>query len=121
MSSFGPVIALSNLTMNHFLVLAAGERVLRLLEEKPGLEEKKTGKTLESVRELEVDKLRFCYPNTTNPVVEDVTFKLTPEDQLVGFHGPSGCGKSTILKLLMRFYDPTSGTVTINKEAVDLI
>lgn len=36
----------------------------------------------------------------------------------VAFVGPSGCGKSTIVSLLERFYDPTSGSLTVNGEAV---
>ena len=46
-SSFGPVIALSNLSNNLFFTLASGERVLNLLSEKPVVEEVYNGKDLE--------------------------------------------------------------------------
>ena len=52
-----------------------------------------------------------------NPVLTDVSFEVEP-GQLVGLVGPSGSGKSTLVSLIPRFYDPTSGAVTIDGEDV---
>jgi ABC-type multidrug transport system fused ATPase/permease subunit len=51
------------------------------------------------------------------PVLTDVSFEVEP-GQLVGLVGPSGSGKSTLVSLIPRFYDPTSGVVTIDGQDV---
>jgi ATP-binding cassette, subfamily B (MDR/TAP), member 1 len=60
------------------------------------------------------DDVSYAYatrPNAT--VVKDATFEIKP-GQFVAFVGPSGCGKSTLVALLSRFYDPVSGTISLD-------
>lgn len=59
------------------------------------------------------DRVSFGYPNTRRRIVEDLTFTVWP-GQSVLVAGPSGAGKSTVSKLLLRLYDPTSGTITLD-------
>jgi ATP-binding cassette, subfamily B, bacterial len=61
------------------------------------------------------EKINFSYPNTSDEleVLHDVSF-TAPLGQLTALVGPSGAGKSTLLSLAARFYDPTSGTVTLD-------
>jgi ATP-binding cassette subfamily B protein len=47
------------------------------------------------------------------PVLKDISFHLS-EGQSLGIVGPTGSGKSTLINLITRFYDPTSGRVSIN-------
>ena len=44
-----------------------------------------------------------------------------PAGQVLALIGPSGAGKSTVLKLLMRFYDPTAGSISINGTDLRLV
>ncbi|OOF51565.1 ABC transporter ATP-binding protein [Rodentibacter genomosp. 1] len=111
MSSYGPVIALSNLSSNLLQTLASGERVLSLLAEQPALKEVESAVNLESVSEIGVANLNFAYGN--EQILTDINLQLH-KGQILGIHGRSGSGKSTLLKLLMRFYDPQQGKICIN-------
>ncbi|MCW9732935.1 ABC transporter ATP-binding protein/permease [Avibacterium sp. 20-15] len=111
MSSYGPVIALSNLSNNLLQTLASGERVLTLLSEQPYLEEVKTGLDLNNIEQLSGKNIEFCYENEV--ILSNIEFSLN-KGQILGIHGRSGSGKSTLLKLIMRFYDPQKGIIQIN-------
>ncbi|OOF85408.1 thiol reductant ABC exporter subunit CydC [Rodentibacter ratti] len=111
MSSYGPVIALSNLSSNLLQTLASGERVLSLLEEQPVLKDVESAVNLQSVAEISVENLSFSYAD--EHILTDINFQLR-KGQILGIHGRSGSGKSTLLKLLMRFYDPQQGKISIN-------
>ena len=110
MSSFGPVVALSNLSNNLMQTLASGERVLSLLDEKPIVEEVRNGESV-SVKDAEVSRVDFSYGKEN--ILTDFSLSV-PAGKILGLHGPSGCGKSTLLKLLMRFWDVQSGTVALS-------
>ena len=110
MSSFGPAVALSNLSNNLMQTLASGERVLSLLDEKPMVEEVRNGESL-SVKDAEVLHIDFSYGKEN--ILTDFSLSV-PAGKILGIHGPSGCGKSTLLKLLMRFWDVQSGTVALS-------
>ena len=111
MSSYGPVIAISNLSNNLLQTLASGERVLGLLSEKPHLQDVTVGTDLKEIEKLTVDNVSFAYDDEM--ILSHIDLKIN-KGEIVGIHGRSGCGKSTLLKLIMRFYDPNSGSITIN-------
>ena len=110
MGSFGPVVALSNLSNNLNQTLASGERVLRLLEEEPEVEEL-CGMAEVSFSAAAAEKVCFSYGG--EEILHDLSMAF-PAGKIIGIHGPSGSGKSTVLKLLMRFWDVTGGRVTIS-------
>lgn len=113
MSSYGPVIALSNLSSNLLQTLASGERVLSLLAEQPALKDVENAVNLTDVSDIAVENLDFAYGE--EQILSGINLKLT-KGQILGIHGRSGSGKSTLLKLLMRFYDPQQGQIRINGE-----
>ncbi len=110
MSSYGPVIALSNLSNNLLQTLASGERVLALLAEQPDLPDVEQGQDLTDIEKIEVKDLSFAYAD--EQILTDLSLSLS-KGNILGIHGRSGSGKSTLLKLLMRFYDP-KGEIRIN-------
>ncbi len=115
MSSFGPVVALSGLAGNLTYTLAAGERVLAILDEEPVVEENRTGKEV-VFDGMECENVDFSYTKHT-PVLKNFNIEVKP-NEIVGIIGESGSGKSTALKLMMRFWDIDSGRVTMSGENV---
>ena len=113
MSSYGPVIALSNLSSNLLQTLASGERVLSLLAEEPELKDVESAVDLKNVSCIDVENVSFAYGE--EQILSDVSLSVK-KGEILGIHGRSGSGKSTLLKLLMRFYDPKSGSIKINGE-----
>ena len=64
--------------------------------------------------ELAFKHVAFAYPGRADQgVLRDLSFSVRP-GEMVAIVGPSGAGKSTIFQLLLRFYDPTSGAVTLD-------
>jgi probable ABC transporter ATP-binding protein HI_0664 len=111
MSSYGPVIALSNLSNNLLQTLASGERVLALLAEQPELKDVENGVNIAEVQQINVENVSFAYAD--EQILSDVNLQLN-KGEILGIHGRSGSGKSTLLKLMMRFYDPQQGRICIN-------
>ena len=110
-SSFGPVIALSNLSNNLFMTLASGERVLNLLAEKPIVEEVYNGEKDLEFNGLECENVCFDYEG--EEILNDYNLEIEP-NKIIGISGKSGSGKSTLLKLFMRFWDIKEGNLKIS-------
>ncbi len=118
MGSFGPVVALSSLSNNLNQTLASGERVLKILEEKPLVEEIEENQTTNGEKEFsgaEASHVTFRYQD--EDILKDYSIQLEP-GKITGIHGASGSGKSTLLKLLMRFWDVQEGSIVVNGEDV---
>ena len=117
MSSFGPVVALASLGSTLQNTLAAGNRVLDILEETPVVEEI-TGHQEVQFTGASVKNVTFAYNNET--ILEDVSLDI-PKGKVIGIVGKSGSGKSTLLKLLMRFWNVQKGIVKISDTDIDRI
>lgn len=111
MSSFGPVIALADLGSTLQGTLAAGARVLDLMEERPETPDVLEGEHLEGFSGARVRALDFSYDGCK--VLEGVDLSIE-RGSVVQITGKSGSGKSTLLKLMMRFWDPDSGSIEIS-------
>jgi ATP-binding cassette subfamily C protein len=116
-SSFGSVLALANLSGSLYHTLAAGQRVLALLEETPEVPDVQNGKTPD-FSGAESRNLNFSYSGEA--VLRDLSIKI-PEGKIVGVVGRSGSGKSTFLKLLMRFWNAPEGSLFISGAPVNEI
>ncbi len=116
-SSYGPVIALSNLSNNLAQTLASGERILNLLEEQPQTEEKINGINI-SINEVLCQNVVFGYND--NKILKGVSLNIE-KNKITGILGKSGCGKSTLLKLIMRFWDKDSGRILMSGEEISNI
>ncbi len=117
MGSFGPVVALSNLSNNLNQTLASGERVLSLLEEEPQIAEV-SGKQDTEFDGAAAKKVDFAYED--EQILKQYSIEI-PKGKVVGIHGASGSGKSTLLKLFMRFWDADSGRILISGKDVEQI
>ena len=118
-SSFGPVVALSNLSNNLLHTFACAERLFDLLDEKPYVEEISGEETVES-NSIEYSNVTFAYPGRIEDVLSNVSLDIKKGDK-VALIGKSGIGKSTFVKLLMRFWDVNEGSIKIdNKNIKDI-
>lgn len=114
LSSFGPVLALGNLGNALLTTFSSGRRLYQLVHEEPFVEFEKSTEAVETVEALQATKVSFHYPKTDKVILKEVSFELKKGERL-GISGESGSGKSTLLKLLMRYWDPDSGKLTINR------
>lgn len=139
-SSFGPTLALSALPASLTQTFASARRLFALMDEVPAVEE--TGTLTPAYSGMALDHVSFAYPDQmaghgSNPnagldqgasgttrhaltdhaagVFTDLSLEI-PAHGILGVQGPSGRGKSTMLKLLMRYWDPQSGLVTMSGE-----
>ena len=117
MSSFGPVVAISNLSNNLFHTIAAGNRVLDSLEEEPAVEEVK-GNDVTEFADMKLKNVSFSYDEEV--ILEDFNMDIK-QNKIIGIYGKSGCGKSTLLKLLMRFWEVNNGAITIGGKNINEI
>lgn len=111
MASFGPLLAVAALGSTLQQTLAAGSRVLDLLEEAPQTPEVTDGVDVSTFEGMAMREVSFAYRD--KKILSDIDVDIRP-GRVVRIAGPSGMGKSTLLKLLMRFWDPQSGRVTIS-------
>ncbi|HZR89221.1 MAG TPA: ABC transporter transmembrane domain-containing protein [Bradyrhizobium sp.] len=94
----------------------AAERLFEILRVRPDIIAPAAPVALPSpVRgDVGFDKVSFAYPARRDiPAVEQVSFSVRPGEK-VAIVGPSGAGKSTLFHLLLRFYDPVSGTISFD-------
>ena len=114
LSSFGPVVALANLGASLTQVFASADRVLDLLDEEPVTADVTDG-TDTAFAGAEAQNVSFSYAD--EEVLHDLSLTI-PEKKIVGITGRSGSGKSTFLRLLMRFWDVSSGSIRFGGEDI---
>ena len=98
--------------------LAAAERVFKVIDSKPDINDKPDAKEIESFsEEIRFDNVSFDYGEKSVPVLKNVSFSIS-KGSVVALVGSSGAGKSTIADLIPRFYDTTSGSLKIDGEDI---
>ncbi|MCU7192375.1 thiol reductant ABC exporter subunit CydC [Turicibacter sanguinis] len=111
-SSFGPVVALSNLSNTLAHTFACAERLFELLDEMPQVEEV-SGQMPLTMNEMTLDRVSFAYPNSDHLLLDEASIHIEKGEKLA-LIGESGIGKSTFIKLLMRYFDTKKGHVFID-------
>ena len=96
-SSFGPTVALSNLSNNLMHTFACAQRLFDILDEVPAVEEVSGNCDLE-MNNTNINDLEFKYADRDEVLLKDVNLNIKKGDK-VAIIGESGCGKSTLLKL----------------------
>ncbi|MEE9271730.1 MAG: ABC transporter transmembrane domain-containing protein [Robiginitomaculum sp.] len=106
---------LSETWTNLLRAAGASERLTEILDETPDIQSPDNPQNLGRARgEIRFENLDFFYPTRLNEkALSGISFAITPGDT-VALVGPSGAGKSTLFQLLMRFYDPQSGRITLD-------
>ena len=117
-SSFGPTLAMSALPANLTQTFASARRLFALMDETPAVVEQ--GAECPEYQGMTMSDVTFGYGSSAHtsgsasqPVLDHVSLDV-PRHGTLGIQGPSGRGKSTMLKLLMRYWDPDSGTISLS-------
>ncbi len=101
--------------------VAAGERLFNITDAVPTVQEPVSPLPLpENTKDgvnLKFDHVHFAYSGSEREAVSDITFEVSPGKH-IAIVGASGAGKSTLLNLIVRFWDPTSGTITLNGQTI---
>ncbi len=118
-SSFGPTVALSNLSNNLMHTFACAQRLFDILDEVPAVEEVSGNCNLE-MNNTNINDLEFKYADRDEVLLKDVNLNIRKGDK-VAIIGESGCGKSTLLKLMMRFWDVENGSIEIDNKNIKTI
>ena len=112
MRMLGPLKALSQLPTVAQSSLAAADRLFEVLDVPTEIEADRGTRTIERFeREMVFDDVSFAYE--ADPVLSNVSFAARKGD-VIALVGPSGAGKSTMADLIPRFYEPTSGRITLD-------
>ena len=108
-----PITEIASTTSTLQSLLAASERIFEFLNEKEEQPDIEPAKKIESVKgAVEFHNVNFGYV-PERPIIRDFSVKVKP-GMKVAIVGPTGAGKTTIINLLMRFYEPDSGYISID-------
>lgn len=115
-SSFGPVVALSNLSNTLLQTFACAERLFDLIDEEPHVEEVLEGQTIRG-ESIAYDNVTFSYPNRKEKIFDTASVNIKKGDK-IALIGESGIGKSTFVKLMMRFWDVNEGKINLDNKNI---
>ncbi|MFF3503698.1 ABC transporter transmembrane domain-containing protein [Streptomyces sp. NPDC003247] len=111
---YPPVRGLAQLGLTITAATAGAERLIEILDVRPSVSDpRRETDTGRPDGRVELTDVSFRYPGADGIALRDLSFTVHP-GELVIVTGPSGAGKSTVSKMLLRFYDPDSGTVRLD-------
>lgn len=109
----GPVNEYANILGEIQSALAAAERVFRLMDAPAEEADAPDAADISDIRgELRFEHVRFSYDGEKD-IIKDLSFAALP-GQTVAIVGPTGAGKTTLVNLMMRFYEPQGGRITLD-------
>ena len=109
---YDPIRKLNKVNLILQEAVASGQRVSRLMEIPDDIQERPGAREVATVREaIAYERVSFSYEE--RPVLREVSLTIQA-GEIVALVGPSGAGKSTLVNLLPRFFDPSSGRLTLD-------
>lgn len=116
----GPINEAANIFSELQSALAAAERVFELLDEAEEPADLPNAQPLEATAgEVKIERLNFGY-DPEKVILKNVNLNAAP-GCMVAIVGPTGAGKTTLVNLLMRFYDPQSGKISIDGQEIGAV
>jgi ATP-binding cassette subfamily C protein CydC len=111
-ASFEAFLPLSGSIQHIEADIRAGERLFEIIDTEPEVNSPARPEHFPDQGGIEARNLSFTYPGSFRPALQDVSFSI-PQGGRVAVVGPSGAGKSTITSLLVRFWNPSGGSLSI--------
>ena len=112
-ASFSSTQSLTTVVSSLLETYAAAQRYFDLEDMVPVVNEIVEPKELKNIDRIEFINVSFSYPEINRKIIENMNLTINFKDK-IGLVGESGIGKSTLIRLLLRFYDVTSGQILIN-------
>jgi len=113
----GSIAALSEVVGDVQRAIGAGDRLLELLSIQSQVQNPKDPdvpqSSINKAISIHIQGLRFHYPSIPTNVLEDISLNIHAGEK-IAIVGPSGSGKTTLFKLIQRFYDPQSGSISFD-------
>ena len=117
MLAYQPVRTLATLNMGIHQGLSAAKRIMPIIEDDN--EDKKSHKDLEIKKgDINFDNVSFKYSESLQNILQKINLNIK-SGEMTALVGHSGAGKSTILNLIPRFYEPISGKILIDNQAIN--
>jgi ATP-binding cassette subfamily B protein len=113
---YSPIRGTGRLSNTVYAASASAERIIDLLSHQPDIRDPVEPRIVppgQTAGTVVFDAVSFTYPGATRPTLDAISFTATA-GQKIALVGASGAGKSTVGKLLLRFYDPDSGRITLD-------
>jgi subfamily B ATP-binding cassette protein MsbA len=112
---FGPASSIFDFILSSQNSVVALQRIYEILDEpreEPPQKEKVRKDMSRLKGHISFDQVHFTYPGTSKKILEDLSITISP-GETVAVVGGSGAGKTTLINLLLRFYTPQSGKISI--------
>jgi len=110
---YEPVGRLSNMSSVLLRAATSAERIFEVLDTRPEVHDSPNAISLPPLKgHIKFHNVSFAY-ESGETVLRNINLEIKP-GQKIGLVGPSGAGKTTLAKLILRFYDPTEGKITID-------
>jgi ATP-binding cassette, subfamily B, bacterial MsbA len=111
---YNPIKTLSRIHIVMQRSIAATSGIFEILDSEPTVQDAPNAAVLTSSQgRIDFENVRFRYANTATDAISNLNLRIE-RGKTYALVGASGAGKTTILSLILRLYDPTSGTVTID-------
>ena len=118
MASFEAFLPLTGSVQNIEADVRAGERLFEIIDAKPEVVPPAKPDPFPKSTGIEVKNLAFTYPGSNRPALDGISFSV-PQGGRIAIVGPSGAGKSTITSLMVRFWNPAQGEISIGGRNID--
>ena len=112
---FRPMRDLRSVMHQGMVGMSAAQGIYRIMDAEAEVNDADAGKTAPADPDapaIAFEDVAFRYPGARRPAHQGLTFAVAPGER-VGLVGPSGAGKSSVVRLLLRFFDPDDGRVTL--------
>lgn len=117
---FRPMRELRNVLHEGMVGLSAAKGIYRVLDGEPDVEDAVASSTVPLEASITFEDVGFHYPGAPRTVHDGLSFAVKPGER-IGLVGPSGCGKSSVVRLLLRFFDPTEGRILLGGKPLDAL
>ncbi len=111
-ASFEAFLPLTGAAQHIEADVRAGQRLFDIIDTRPEVTAPPDPSPFPGAGTLEAENLKFTYPGSSRPALDGISFSV-PRGGRIAVVGPSGAGKSTITSLLVRFWNPSAGKLSI--------